>query len=52
MNTLKRGYSITKLKDKVISSIKDVKEKDILTIKIKDGLIDTKVVKVSEENGN
>ena len=50
MNTLKRGYSITKLDNKVVSSIKKIKKDDLLTIKIKDGIIDTKVVKVSEEN--
>ena len=50
MNTLKRGYSITKLDNKVVSSIKTIKKDDLLTIKLKDGIIDTKVVKVSEEN--
>ena len=50
MNTLKRGYSITKLDNKVISSIKDIKKDNLLTIKLKDGIIDTKVVKVSEED--
>ena len=51
LNTLKRGYSITKLDNKVISSIKNIKKDNLLTIKVKDGIIDTKVVKVSEENG-
>lgn len=51
LNTLKRGYSITKLDDKVVNSIKDIKKEDKLTIKVKDGIIDTKVLKVSEDNG-
>ena len=50
MNTLKRGYSITKQDNKVVSSIKNIKKDNLLTIKLKDGIIDTKVVKVSEEN--
>ncbi|MBQ6495358.1 MAG: exodeoxyribonuclease VII large subunit [Bacilli bacterium] len=49
LNTLKRGYSITKLDNKVINSIKNVKKDSILTIKVKDGIIDTKVLKVSED---
>ena len=50
MNTLKRGYSITKLDNKVVSSIKNIKKDNLLTIKLKDGIIDIKVVKVSEED--
>ena len=52
MNTLKRGYSITKLDNKVINSISNLKKDDLLKIKLKDGNIDAKVVKVSEDNGN
>ncbi len=51
MNTLKRGYAIVKTKSKVISSVKDIKEKDILDITLKDGIIITKIEKVSENNG-
>ena len=51
MNTLKRGYSITRQKDKVISSIKDIDEKEKLTINLIDGIILTKIEKVSENNG-
>ena len=51
MNTLKRGYAITRQKDKVISSIKDIDEKEKLTINLKDGMILTKIEKVSENNG-
>ena len=52
MNTLKRGYSITRLDNKVVSSIKNINVDSLLQIKLKDGIVDTKVVKVSEENGN
>ena len=42
--TLKRGYSITKSKDKVISSAKDVKKGDELEVEFDDGKINTKVI--------
>ena len=49
MNTLKRGYAITKKNNKVISSIKNIKENDTIEINLKDGTINTKVMKVSKE---
>lgn len=49
MNTLKRGYAIVKDKDRVVSSIWGVKIDDEIEVKLKDGIINTKVVKVSEE---
>lgn len=42
--TLKRGYSIAKSEDKVISSVKDVKKGDELDIEFDDGTINTKVI--------
>lgn len=42
--TLKRGYSIAKIEDKVISSAKDVKSGDELDIEFDDGTINTKVI--------
>ena len=42
--TLKRGYSIAKVDDKVISSAKDVKSGDELDIEFDDGTINTKVI--------
>ena len=42
--TLKRGYSITKIGDKVISSSKNVKKGDELDIEFDDGTINTKVI--------
>lgn len=42
--TLKRGYSIAKTGDKVISSVKDVKVGDEVDIELDDGTINTKVI--------
>lgn len=42
--TIKRGYTITKIKDKVITSSKEVKTNDILEIEFSDGSINTKVI--------
>ena len=42
--TLKRGYSITKSNNKVVTSIKNIKKGDTLTITLNDGDIDTKVI--------
>ena len=42
--TLKRGYSIAKIDDKVISSAEDVKSGDELDIEFDDGTINTKVI--------
>ena len=42
--TLKRGYSIVEMDDKIISSVKDVKSGDELDIKFDDGTINTKVM--------
>lgn len=50
INTLKRGYSITKKGDKVISSIKKIKKNEEITISVSDGIIDAKVVSIKEEN--
>ena len=48
METLKRGYAIIKKDDKVISSKKDIKINDTVILNLKDGNIETKVMKVSE----
>lgn len=48
INTIKRGYSITKSKDKVITSINSVSENDIITTDLVDGVITSKVVCVEE----
>ena len=46
--TIKRGYSITRKDNKVISSIKNIKEKDILTIELSDGKVDSIVSNISK----
>ena len=47
MNTLKRGYSIVKKDDKVISDIKKIKVDDMININIKNGIVNAKVVEVN-----
>ena len=42
--TLKRGYSITKMDEKIITSVNDVKSGDNVEIEFKDGTINTKVI--------
>ena len=46
MNTLKRGYSIVKKDDKVISNIENVFVDDMINVNIKNGVINAKVVEV------
>ncbi|MBR2603429.1 MAG: exodeoxyribonuclease VII large subunit [Bacilli bacterium] len=48
LNTLKRGYTITKKEGKVISSIKGIKSNDVLEINLNDGSIITNVKEVKE----
>ena len=44
LSTLKRGYSISRIDDKIISSVKDVKSGDEIDIELNDGIINTKVI--------
>ena len=48
LNTLKRGYSITKINDKVITNIKDIKENDSINVTLENGYIDAKVINIKE----
>lgn len=48
LNTLKRGYTITKHEDKVISSKKDLKVGDELELEFDDGSVNTKVVDLKD----
>lgn len=50
IETLKRGYTITKKENKIITSIKDVSKKDKLIINMSDGNIITEVINIEEEN--
>lgn len=42
--TLKRGYTLTKVEGKVVSSAKDVKSGDKLDVEFDDGIVNTKVI--------
>lgn len=42
--TLKRGYTLAKSNDKVVSSAKDVKKGDRLDVEFNDGTVNTKVI--------
>lgn len=42
--TIKRGYSITKKNDKIITSCHDLKKNDKITIELKDGNVDSIVI--------
>ena len=48
LNTLKRGYTISRINNKIISSVENIKEKDLVELELKDGKILTEVKKVSE----
>ena len=48
LNTLKRGYSITKINDKVVTNIKDVIINDNINVTLKNGNITAKVLEVKE----
>ncbi len=48
LNTLKRGYSITKINNKVVTDVKSVKKDDLLNISIKNGNIDAKVININK----
>lgn len=50
LNTLKRGYSITKVNNKVITSIKNIKVDDEAIINLNDGLIKSKIIEIKENN--
>ena len=41
LNVLAKGYSVTKVGDKVVKSVKDVKVKDKINIKLLDGEIES-----------
>ena len=49
MNTLKRGYAIVKKDNNVISDSKNIKKDDIIDINVKDGIIKTQVLEVTNE---
>ena len=48
LNTLKRGYSITKKDNKVITTVKDIKVNDEIRVDIKDGYVISNIKEVKE----
>jgi len=48
LNTIKRGYSITKINDKVITSVRKINKDDNLVVELTDGCISTKVLDIKE----
>ena len=50
ITTLKRGYSVTKLNNNIITSIKGLEKGNILTNQLSDGYIESEVIKVYEQN--
>lgn len=47
--TLKRGYSITKIDNKVITSVKNINKNDALQVELQDGFLFTKVEKITKK---
>lgn len=52
LNTLSRGYAIMKKDNRVISSLNDIEKDDIVTITLKDGNIESKVIGKGELDGS
>src|SRR5690606_17014063 len=44
LSVMERGFALTMKDDKVLTSIKDVKENDLITVELKDGKLKTKVI--------
>lgn len=49
LNTLERGYSLTYIDNKVISTIEDINKNDTIKVKLKDGYVISKVEEVKNE---
>ena len=49
LKVLSRGYSISKIEDKVIKNVKDVARDDIMVTRVNDGVITSCVVSTKEE---
>lgn len=48
LNSLERGYSLTYKNEVIVQSIHQVRFDDALKIRLKDGMIETKVIKIGE----
>ena len=51
MNTLKRGYAIVKINDKVIADASIIKLDDNISVELEKANIEAKVVKINEKEG-
>ena len=49
LSTISRGYTVTRFKNKVINSVKDLNKDDILSIEMKDGIVNTVVEGISDK---
>ncbi len=49
LSLMKKGYSIASLNGKVVSSYKEVKKDDALSVKVKDGIIDCVVIRGNKD---
>lgn len=49
LSIMKKGYSLSKVNGNIIKSIKDVKVNDEVQILVNDGIVNTKVISVREE---
>ena len=50
LNILSRGYSITYMDDKALKSVRNVKKGCVLKLKLYDGMLETKVIDIEEDN--
>jgi len=50
MNVVKRGYTITNVNGKLVRSVNDLKEGDVLNTLTADGNIDSKILKINSTN--
>lgn len=48
LNTLKRGYTITRFNDKIITNASIVKKDDIITVEFVDGVVKSKILEVDK----
>jgi exodeoxyribonuclease VII large subunit len=49
LGVIARGYSVTKNKDKIVKSVKDVKLDDEITVNLSDGMLSARVIGINEE---
>lgn len=48
LNTLKRGYTITRFNDKIITNASIVKKDDVITVEFVDGVVKSKILEVDK----